>query len=187
MMKASQYEAVESSKLSPPPRSNRGISILDLIFRGIALCATLAAAVAMATSEQQLPFFTRFLKFDAQYDDFPTFSFFVLVNALACGYFAFSIPLSILNIARKGAQRSRTILIILDSVMLGLLTSAASATASILYLAHSGSGSANWLAVCQQFNDFCHQASGSLIGSFGAVVILILLIIIQGTALARRH
>lgn len=74
MMKASQYEAVESSKLSPPPRSNRGISILDLIFRGIALCATLAAAVAMATSEQQLPFFTRFLKFDAQYDDFPTFS-----------------------------------------------------------------------------------------------------------------
>ncbi|KAK1376462.1 Casparian strip membrane protein 1 [Heracleum sosnowskyi] len=184
MMKASKYEAVEAA---PPLRNNRGISILDLIFRVIALGATLGSSVAMATSEQELPFFTRFLKFDAQYDDFPTFAYFVLVNAIVCGYFALSIPLSILTIARSRAEKSRIILIIMDLVMLGLLTSAASATTSILYLAHTGSGSANWLAVCQQFNDFCHQASGSLIGSFGAVVILMLLIIIQGTALSRQH
>lgn len=74
MMKASQYEALEAPKVSPPLRNNRGISILDLIFRVIALGATLGSSVAMATSEQQLPFFTRFLKFDAQYDDFPTFA-----------------------------------------------------------------------------------------------------------------
>lgn len=74
MMKASQYEVVEASKVSPPLRNNRGISILDLIFRVIALGATLGSSVAMVQVSKELPFFTRFLKFDAQYDDFPTFA-----------------------------------------------------------------------------------------------------------------
>lgn len=69
--------------------------------------------------------------------------------------------------------------------MLGLLSAAASAAAAIIYLAHAGNASANWLAICQQFNDFCKQTSGALIGSFGAIVVLVLLIIMSATALSR--
>lgn len=70
--------------------------------------------------------------------------------------------------------------------MLGLLTSAASAAAAIVYLAHKGNTRANWFAICQQFNSFCQRISGSLIGSFGGILILILLILMSAVALSRR-
>lgn len=73
-MKGAQLEGGEASKLSPPPGMNRGISILDLILRIVAVGGTLGSAVGMATSDEQLPFFTRFLIFSAEYDDFPTLS-----------------------------------------------------------------------------------------------------------------
>lgn len=70
--------------------------------------------------------------------------------------------------------------------MLALLTSGASAAASIVYLAHNGNSSTNWLPVCQQYGDFCMGASGSLIGSFGAIVVLILVILLAAIALSRH-
>lgn len=70
--------------------------------------------------------------------------------------------------------------------MLALVTAAASAGAAIVYLAHNGNVSANWFAICQQFDSFCERISGSLIGSFAAMVVLILLILLSAVALARR-
>lgn len=71
-------------------------------------------------------------------------------------------------------------------IMLALLTAGASAAASIVYLAHNGNSSTNWLPVCQQYGDFCQGASGSLIGSFGAIVVLILVILLGAIALSRH-
>lgn len=70
--------------------------------------------------------------------------------------------------------------------MLALLTAGASAATAIVYLAHKGNVRANWLAICQQFNSFCERISGSLIGSFAAIVIMILLIFLSSFALIRR-
>lgn len=72
-------------------------------------------------------------------------------------------------------------------VMLALLTAGASTATSIVYLAHNGNSSANWLPVCQQFNNFCQRASGSLIGSFGGIVVFILLILLAAIALSRQR
>jgi len=65
-------------------------------------------------------------------------------------------------------------------VMLALVTSAASAAAAIVYLAHKGNARANWFAICQQFDAFCERISGSLIGSFAAMVLLVLRVNIFG-------
>ncbi|TVU14180.1 hypothetical protein EJB05_37627, partial [Eragrostis curvula] len=70
---------------------------------------------------------------------------------------------------------------------LALLTAGSSAAAAIVYLAHKGNVRANWFAICQQFDSFCERISGSLIGSFAAMVILIALITLSAFALARRH
>ncbi|GJN27379.1 hypothetical protein PR202_gb15399 [Eleusine coracana subsp. coracana] len=70
---------------------------------------------------------------------------------------------------------------------LTLLTASASAAAAIVYLAHKGNVRANWFAICQQFESFCERISGSLIGSFAAMVILIALISLSAFALARHH
>lgn len=53
---------------------NRGVSILDFIFRLVALVGTLGSAIAMGTTNETLPFFTQFIRFRAEYDDLPTFT-----------------------------------------------------------------------------------------------------------------
>ncbi|KAL3511107.1 hypothetical protein ACH5RR_030508 [Cinchona calisaya] len=180
--KAAKIEAGEAFSV----KGSRGISIFDLILRIVAIVGTFGSAVAMGTTNQTLPFFNQFIEFQAQYDDFTTFTLFVIVNAIVCGYLALSLPLSILHIIRSRAANSRVLLIVLDTVMLALLSAGASAAAAIVYLAHNGNSSANWFAICQQFQNFCQRISGSLIGSFVAVVSVVLLVILSGVALSRH-
>lgn len=74
----------------------------------------------------------------------------------------------------------------MEQAMLALLTAGASAAAAIVYLAHKGNTRANWFAICQQFNSFCERISGSLIGSFGGILVLVFLILISAVTLSRR-
>lgn len=64
-----------STKATPLPRGGwkKGVAIIDFILRLGAIGAALGAAVLMGTNEQILPFFTQFLQFHAQWDDFPIF------------------------------------------------------------------------------------------------------------------
>ncbi|XP_004304287.1 PREDICTED: casparian strip membrane protein 1 [Fragaria vesca subsp. vesca] len=187
-MKGAAAMEIGESKIGSAPRSgvNRGAAILDFILRIIAFLGTLASAIAMGTTRERLPFFTQFLQFRAEYDDLPTFTFFVVANSIVCVYLMFSLALSIFHILRSHAKNSRIILIFFDTGMLALLTSGASAATAIVYLAHKGNAKANWFAICQQFNSFCERISGSLIGSFVAIVIFILLILMSAAALSRR-
>ncbi|KAL7140996.1 hypothetical protein ABFS83_08G024700 [Erythranthe nasuta] len=166
---------------------NRGVAVVDFFLRIVAIIATLASAISMGTTDESLPFFTQFIRFRAQYDDLPTFTFFVVANSIVSAYLVLSLALSISHIIRSGSRNSRVVLIIFDTAMLALLTSGASAAAAIVYLAHKGNTKTNWFAICQQFNSFCERTSGSLIGSFGAMVVFILLILMSAVALSRRH
>ncbi|KAI8017855.1 hypothetical protein LOK49_LG04G03846 [Camellia lanceoleosa] len=188
MMKSGALELGEASKGSTTPNTgvNRGVSILDFILRLIAIFATIGSAIAMGTTDETLPFFTRFNRFRAQYDDLPTFTFFVIVNSIVSAYLVLSLALSIFHIMRSAAQGTRIVLIFFDSAMLALLTAGASAAAAIVYLAHKGNTRVNWFAICQQFNSFCKRTSGSLIGSFGGIVVFIMLILLSSVALSRR-
>jgi hypothetical protein len=65
----------ETSKQAPLGSSrgvSKGVSVLDLILRFIAIIGTLASAIAMGTTNETLPFFTQFIRFKAQYSDLPT-------------------------------------------------------------------------------------------------------------------
>ncbi|XP_062103318.1 casparian strip membrane protein 5 [Humulus lupulus] len=186
MSKESVVELGEGKSGSSSRRGvNRGLSMLDFVLRLIGIVGTMASAIAMGTTNETLPFSTRFIRFRAEYDDLPTFTLFVVVNAVVSGYLVLSLALSILHIVRSSAQKSRILLIIFDTAMLGLLTAGASASAAIVYLAHQGNTTANWFAICQQFNSFCERISGSLIGSFVGVAAFILIILLSAVALAR--
>ncbi|XP_062220976.1 casparian strip membrane protein 3-like [Phragmites australis] len=190
--KAPVSEHGETSKAAVPEvtsesrAASRGLSVLDLILRFVAVAATVGSAIAMGTTNQTLPFFTQFLRFKAQYNDLPALTFFVVVNSIVAAYLVLSIPLSIVHIIRSRAKYSRLVLVFFDAAMLALVTSAASAAAAIVYLAHKGNARANWFALCQQFDSFCERISGSLIGSFVAMALLILIILLSAAALARR-
>ncbi|CAM8913881.1 hypothetical protein QQ045_015590 [Rhodiola kirilowii] len=180
---ASKHDGYSSNK-----GMNRGLSVLDLVMRIAAFVGTLGSAIAMGTTDERLPFFTRYIQFKAEYHDLPTLTFFVAANGIVSAYLLIlALPLSLFHIIRSGATKSRVILIMLDTVMLALLTAGASAAASIVYLAHKGNSSTNWLAICQSFRSFCRRISGSLIGSFGAMTLLVLLIILSAIAISARR
>ncbi|RCV08336.1 hypothetical protein SETIT_1G317700v2 [Setaria italica] len=182
----SKAAALEVASGGGSRAASRGLAVLDLILRFVAVIATVGSAIAMGTTNQTLPFFTQFLRFKAQYDDLPTLTFFVVANSIVAAYLVLSIPLSIVHTIRSRAKYSRLVLVFFDAAMLALVTSAASAAAAIVYLAHKGNARANWFAICQQFDAFCERISGTLIGSFAAMALLVLLIVLSAAALARR-
>ncbi|OIW09348.1 hypothetical protein TanjilG_01319 [Lupinus angustifolius] len=164
----------------------KGVAIIDFILRLGAIGATLGAAAIMGNNEQILPFFTQFLQFDAQWNDFPMFQFFVIANAVAGGYLILSLPLSIVCIVRPLAVGPRLLLVVLDTVMMALVIGAASSAAAVVYLAHNGSQDANWIAVCQQFSDFCQVSSEAVVVSFTAAISFASLIVVSSLALKRN-
>ncbi|KAL0555316.1 hypothetical protein IC582_009259 [Cucumis melo] len=165
----------------------RGLSIFDFVLRLGALGAALGAAAAMGTSDETLPFFTQFFQFEASYDDLPTFQFFLIAMGIVAGYLALSLPFSIVCIVRPSAVGLRLLLLILDTVVLTLATSAAAAAAAIVYLAHDGNSSTNWLAICDQFEDFCQNISGAVIGAFIAALLMMFLILLSAFAIRNTH
>ncbi|KAM3324899.1 casparian strip membrane protein 1-like [Capsicum chacoense] len=179
-----------SSAAVPTKRAGsykRGIAIFDLILRIAAVATSIGAAVGMATAGETLPFFTQFFQFEAGYDDLPTFTFFVVAMSIVVAYLVLSIPFSIVCIARSHVVAPRLLLIIFDTAIVTLTTSAAGASAAIVYLAHNGNQDANWLAFCNQFGDFCQTTSGAVVAAFITIVLLLILILLSAIALNRRH
>ncbi|KAL9238885.1 hypothetical protein vseg_013256 [Gypsophila vaccaria] len=162
---------------------SRGIGIIDFVMRLITLAALLAATVAMGTTNQTLPFFTQFFQFQARYYDLPTFTFFVIGNAVAATYVVLSMPFSIVTIVRPSAKAPRLFLVTFDAIAATLTISAAAAAAAIVSLAHKGNTNTNWVAICQQFGNFCQKSSGAVVASFVAATLFMLLVILSAVAL----
>ncbi|XP_068324710.1 casparian strip membrane protein 2-like isoform X1 [Pyrus communis] len=143
----------------------------------------------MGSSDEILPFFMQFFQFSASYDDLPTFQFFVIAMGIVGAYLVLSLPFSIVTIIRPHAVAPKLVLLIFYTLALALNTSAAAAAAAaaaaIVYLAHNGNSDANWLAICQQFVDFCPQSSGAVVSAFVAVVIFVILILLSASALRK--
>lgn len=70
--------------VEPPKRgTKKGIAIGDFVLRLCAIGATLGATVTMGNADAVAPFTTRFLRFEAQFNDIPTFMcvfFFHMIN-----------------------------------------------------------------------------------------------------------
>ena len=75
---------------------------------------------------------------------------------------------------------------IIFQAFLTLATAGGASAAAIVYLAHNGNQDSNWLAICNQFGDFCAQTSSAVVSSFVAVVVLVLLVVMSALSLGKR-
>ncbi|KAL3654615.1 hypothetical protein CASFOL_001600 [Castilleja foliolosa] len=106
--------------------------------------------------------------------------------SLVTGYLVLSVPFSIACIAMPLVVGPRLLLILCDTLTVTLATTAASSSAAIVFLAHNGNSDANWLPICQQFNDFCRRVSGAVVAAFIAVALLIFMVLLSALGL-KRH
>ncbi|CAN0896546.1 Casparian strip membrane protein 6 [Linum grandiflorum] len=178
----------QASSLSRNREVKRGISILDIMARFLAAAGTLGSAIAMGTTDETVTVaaFSQVLQFNTKFNDLPAFTFFVVANSVVGGYLVLSFPVSVFHIISSSAKTSRIVMVSLDTVMLSILTAGASSAAAMVYLAHKGNANANWSAICQQFDDFCHRISGSLVGSFVAILLFIIMVVASSVSLSRH-
>ncbi|VAH49899.1 casparian strip membrane protein 1-like [Triticum dicoccoides] len=167
-------------------RGSRCMAFLDFLLRIAALGPALAAAIATGTSDETLSVFTEFFQFRARFDDFPAFLFLMVASAIAAGYLLLSLPFSAVVVLRPQTTVLRLLLLVCDTIMLGLLTAGAAAAAAIVDLAHSGNERANWVPICMQFHGFCRRTSGAVVASFLSVFIFVLLVVLAAFSIRKR-
>ncbi|MED6112119.1 hypothetical protein PIB30_058806 [Stylosanthes scabra] len=181
-----KVSSVPKDVVEPSKRTKRVLPVIDFLVRIVAAISTLGSALSMGTARETLPFRTQFVKFRAVFEDLPTFVFFVLSNSIVCAYLLLSLALSFFHIVSSSALKSRILMVLLDTIMFGLLTMGAAAAAAIVFLAHRGNPSANWFPICQQYNYFCQRISGSVIGSFMAVILFMILILLSAISISKH-
>lgn len=172
--------------------------MLDLILRLLAIGATISAAIVMGTNKQTkiipvglgpggVPILA---PLSAKYHYSPAFIFFVVANAVACGYTVLSLIPSVAGklAARSGAypNASAFLLAVFDLVMVALVSAGASAAAAIGYVGYKGNSHTNWLKICNNFDRFCHHTAGAIVISFVGDIIFMILTIMSIYSIYRR-
>lgn len=187
-----------NQRINGASSSQSSFFVLDLILRLLAIGATLAAAIVMGTNKQTvmipLPLgpggATVLAPLPAKYHYSPAFIFFVVANAVACGYTVLSLIPSVTGklAARSGSYPciSTFLLAVADMVMVTLVSSGASAAAAIAYVGYKGNSHTQWLKICNNFDRFCHHTAGAIVTSFVALVIFMILTMMSIYSLYRR-
>ncbi|KAH9748693.1 CASP-like protein 1C1 [Citrus sinensis] len=142
--------------------------IITNLLRLIALGATVAAIVVMVTSHQSAEVFN--LTFTAKFSNEPVFKYFVVAEAIACGYTLVVLILSSRSLLWR-------LIVILDAVMTAVLTSSISAALAIARVGKKGNSHAGWLPICGQVPKFCDHVTGALVCGFVAAIVYALLLV----------
>ncbi|ESW31381.1 hypothetical protein PHAVU_002G234000 [Phaseolus vulgaris] len=142
-------------------------TILTLFLRFLAIGATIAAVIVMVTSHESTQVLN--LTFSVKYSNDQTFKFFVIAEAIACGY-------SIILLFTCSQTSLRRLVLILDVVIAMLLSSSVSAAVAIAHVGKKGTTHAGWLPICGQVPKFCDHVTGALVAGFAAAIIYFLLI-----------
>ncbi|KAK1275516.1 hypothetical protein QJS04_geneDACA022475 [Acorus gramineus] len=133
-----------------------------LLFRLLAVAATISASIVMATSHQTTVVFN--VAIEAKYSQTPAFRFFVVANAVASVH-----GILILFLPSKGLLWR--VVVALDLVVVMLLVSSLSAAGAIAQVGKKGNDYAGWMPICDQVKTFCDHVLGALIA--GVIGLLI--------------
>eukprot|EP00253_Pinus_taeda_P023380 PITA_23380 len=165
-------------------RVNRSFFVVDLILRLLAIGCTLSAAIVMGTNKQTviLPIVG---PWPAKYQYSPAFVFFVVANAVACGYTLLSFIFSVTD-KFPSSTLSAFLLSVTDLVMVALVSSGVSAATAIAYVGYKGNSHTQWRKICGIYDRFCHHGVEALVVSFVGLVIFMALSVMSIYSLYSR-
>ncbi|KAF3784083.1 CASP-like protein 1E1 [Nymphaea thermarum] len=111
--------------------------------------------------------------------------YFVVVNAIACGYAAVSL---ITGCSKKAAisQNFMAALCIIDVIMAALVSTGTGAAAAIGVVGMKGNSHLNWNRICNHFGRFCSQVAAAIGVSIIGILAFLLLALVSIAGLRRR-
>ncbi|XP_072998362.1 CASP-like protein 1F1 [Typha latifolia] len=129
----------------------------QVLVRSLASFATLAATLIMVLSEDTAVLGS--FSMHADYKSSPAFKFFLLGNAIACGYSLFSSFL-------MWQIGSSCFVHLMDMLAMGLVMAAAASASAIGYVGKYGNSHTGWFQVCNYFDKYCNKVGISFICSY---------------------
>ncbi|KAL8524925.1 hypothetical protein ACS0TY_014518 [Phlomoides rotata] len=180
----SQYSNVrlEGGEKKVSIANKRHVRGCDVVLRFLALALSLTAAVVIGVDKEtamvaiplapSLP--PLHIPVTAKFNYLSAFVFLVVANAIACGYAAISLLLTLAN--KNGKKGINLMVLLLDLVMVALLFSAIGAAIAIGLMGYKGNSHVQWKEVCSVFDKFCNQAAAAIGLSAAAAVAFFVLV-----------
>ncbi|KAG0480638.1 hypothetical protein HPP92_011228 [Vanilla planifolia] len=104
----------QAKDITSAPECNIVLGLFVFFARLFAITALVAAAGAMGSAEETLPFFTHDFQFHASFEDFPALALLVFSDIVVVVYLCLSILFSLITIARPTMVNLRVFLLVLD-------------------------------------------------------------------------
>ncbi|CAL9199810.1 CASP-like protein 1F1 [Musa acuminata AAA Group] len=158
-----EMEAVKRSQEGAGRGRSRYIK-LQVCSRVTAGLAALAAATLMGFNKQTSV--VAGFAIEASYRFSPAFKFFVVGNAIACGYSVVSLPF-VSNLV-EGCTLN-----LFDLMNLGLVMAAAAAASAVGYVGKHGNDEIGWAKVCPYYERFCGRTEIALGCSYVAFLLFL--------------
>ncbi|EPS67385.1 hypothetical protein M569_07390, partial [Genlisea aurea] len=113
------------------------------------------------------------------------FRYFVVINAIATGYAAISLVLTLSNGWEKKTAAAVAVLVEIADVVAALfLSTAVGAAGAIGLMGYQGNSHVQWKKVCNVFGKFCGQGIAALVLSVAGAAVFLLLVVIS---ISKRH
>ncbi|KMZ68368.1 CASP-like protein 6 [Zostera marina] len=148
----------------------------EILLRLLAFIFTFIATIIMSVAKENT---TVQIQISTSLDTIPlviraksiytsAFVYFIVVNAIVCGYSGLSLLLVIANKARGKLIHMVLPIAVSDLVMVGLLYSATGAAVAIGLVGKNGNPHVGWNKICGVFGRFCNLITASNVLSFFA-------------------
>ncbi|KAK1417887.1 hypothetical protein QVD17_27022 [Tagetes erecta] len=167
------------------------VIIVDVALRAFLFVTSLVAVIVIVTSKQTKmipvsPLIT--IPVDVNWYMLHAYIYYVTAHCVGCLYSIITCATSILALKKIGrySEKLQSQFVILDSVLLGIISSAAGAGAAIAYIGLKGNSYARWNKICNVFGSFCRHIGISVFMSLVSSVTLVLLVWLSVYALTKK-
>ncbi|KAI3703671.1 hypothetical protein L1987_73863 [Smallanthus sonchifolius] len=165
--------------------------IVDVALRALLFVTGLVAIIVMVTSKQSKmirisPVMA--IPLDANWNQSPAYIYYVAAHCVACLYSIITGASSVLALKKIGesSEKLQPYFVILDSLLLGIISSAVGAGAAVAYIGIKGNSHSRWNEICDMFGSFCHHVGVSIFMSLISTVTLLLLVWLSFYALTKK-
>ncbi|KAK6920462.1 Casparian strip membrane protein domain, partial [Dillenia turbinata] len=166
----------EKNLRNPTQKTQKMFHASQMVLRILAILSTSASCWIMVTSKQTADVFG--IQMDAKYSYASAFKFCAFANAVVCAFSVISLVTTFFLSRPKSDSTNYFLLFMHDLIMMSLVLAGTSAGTAIGYVGKYGSSHAGWLAICHSFDKFCDRVTLSLVFSYTAFLLYLILTVI---------